>query len=638
MKNLTSKKFSEQFKVVLDSLETAGYNNYWQVLNAKNYCIPQNRERVFIISIRKDIDTGTFKFPEGFPLELRLKDILEPEVDEKYYLNNVQIEKLHISAREYKEPRLVNQSKSDEINMLGMLDIKGSEQVRRVYGINGIAPTLNTMQGGNRQPKILVKEAAKKGYAEAYEGDSINLEQPNSNTRRGRVGKQIAQTITTSPQQVVAVAMRGRYSEDGNVNQNIEISDREIANAITTVQKDSMVAEIQAMTPKRTEYGKAVRKDYEAGRINESRHNMTELVPRDDGIANTLTTVCKDNYLYNPVTLRIRKLTPKECWRLMGFDDTDFEKAEAVNSNTQLYKQAGNSIVVNVLEAIFNKLFHDTKGEKMELKMQEVQFPKVIEFNFEELKNEITDKAELYKNMVYTDDTIKEAKADKATLNKFIKVLEDKRKDVKKECLQPYEEFEKQIKELVAIVDEPVKLIDSQVKEFEEKKKAEKLDKIKEFWETTTHPDWLTCKMIFDQKWLNATTSMKKIHEAITERLERVALDLNTLESLPEFAFEAVETYKNTLDVNKAIAEGQRLADIQKRKQEAEAAEAEKQQAAQPEPQPEAKAENTPAQPAVEPQTEAAASWIRFEACMTVDQAMKLKQFFDAERISFRAI
>lgn len=292
----------------------------------------------------------------------------------------------------------------------------------------------------------------------------------------------------------------------------------------------------------------------------------------------------------------------------------------------------------------------------MELKMQEVQFPKVIEFNFEELKKEIADKAELYKNMVYTDDTIKEAKADKATLNKFIKVLEDKRKDVKKECLQPYEEFEKQIKELVAIVDEPVKLIDSQVKEFEEKKKADKLEKIKEFWESTTHPDWLTCKAIFDQKWLNATTSMKKIHEAITERLEQVALDLNTLESLPEFAFEAVETYKNTLDVNKAIAEGQRLADIQKRKAEAEAAKAAdvtKEEIAQsrqeyidaasangvhPMMQPEAKAENTPAQPAAEPQTEAVASWIRFEACMTVEQAMKLKQFFEVEGISFRAI
>lgn len=282
----------------------------------------------------------------------------------------------------------------------------------------------------------------------------------------------------------------------------------------------------------------------------------------------------------------------------------------------------------------------------MELKMQDVQFPKVIEFNFTELKQEITSKAELYKNMVYTDDTIKEAKADKATLNKFITALEDKRKEVKKQCLQPYEDFEKQIKELVMIVDEPVQLITEQIKEYEDKKKADKLEKIKEFWESVEHPDWLTCKAIFDQKWLKATTSMKKVQEAIVERLEQVALDLNTLESLPEFAFEAVETYKNTLDVNKAIAEGQRLADIQRRKQEAEAAkaaeeekkaaEAEKQQAAQHDPV--VTEEKTPPQPAAEPQTEAAASWIRFEACMTVDQAMKLKQFFEVEGISFRAI
>lgn len=185
VKNLTGKKFQQQFKIVLDSLEQAGYNNYWQVLNAKDYGIPQNRERVFIVSIRKDIDTGFFRFPEGFPLELRLKDMLEDEVDEQYYLSNVQIEKLHmksndalvydksmigfegnareyndimptITSREWKEPRVVNESRLNEINMLGLLNIKGNEQVRRVYGTDGISPTLNTMQGGNRQPKVLV--------------------------------------------------------------------------------------------------------------------------------------------------------------------------------------------------------------------------------------------------------------------------------------------------------------------------------------------------------------------------------------------------------------------------------------------------------------------------------------------------
>ena len=117
------------------------------------------------------------------------------------------------------------------------------------------------------------------------------------------------------------------------------------------------VVEPNVLTPKRTEYGKAIRKDYEKGLIKESRHNMVELQPRTDGVSNTLTTVQKDNYAVEPPGYHIRKLTPKECWRLMGCSDEDFHKAEQVNSNTQLYKQAGNAIVVDVLEAIFSKLF-----------------------------------------------------------------------------------------------------------------------------------------------------------------------------------------------------------------------------------------------------------------------------------------
>lgn len=282
----------------------------------------------------------------------------------------------------------------------------------------------------------------------------------------------------------------------------------------------------------------------------------------------------------------------------------------------------------------------------MELKMQEVQFPKVIQFNFAELKEEITAKAELYKNMVYTEDTIKEAKADKATLNKFIKVLEDKRKDVKKQCLQPYEDFEKQIKELVAIVNEPVQLIDSQVKAYDEKRKAEKLDQIKAIWEESDHPEWLSCNMIFDNRWLNVTFSLKQVQDAITERLTQINTELTTLNSLTEFAFEAVEVYKNTLDVNRAIAEGQRLADIQRRKQEeamrkaaAEAAEKEA-EIRQAEIEPEV---ITPADsvamidPDPEP-ADASATWIRFEACMTTEQAYKLKHFFEEEGIQFRPI
>lgn len=121
-------------------------------------------------------------------------------------------------------------------------------------------------------------------------------------------------------------------------------------------QQPKVIDEKAILTPKRTEYGKAIRKDYESGNIKESRHNMTQLEPRTDGIANTLTTVQKDNVLLEKRKYRIRKLTPRECWKLMDFSDEDFEKAEKVNSNTQLYKEAGNSIVVNVLVAIIGQL------------------------------------------------------------------------------------------------------------------------------------------------------------------------------------------------------------------------------------------------------------------------------------------
>ena len=195
VKNLIGKKFKEQFEIVLNSLEEAGYNNYWQVLNAKDYGIPQNRERVFIISIRKDIDTGLFKFPQGFPLNKRVKDILEDEVDEKYYITNVQMGRI-VNWKAHQKP------------------------FERVLGKESISPTLTARGAGEYHSgmiiysdenqdttnmQLLVKEATKKGFAEATVGDSVNLAYPNSTTRRGRVGKQVAQTLTTNPQQGVVV-------------------------------------------------------------------------------------------------------------------------------------------------------------------------------------------------------------------------------------------------------------------------------------------------------------------------------------------------------------------------------------------------------------------------------------------------
>lgn len=271
----------------------------------------------------------------------------------------------------------------------------------------------------------------------------------------------------------------------------------------------------------------------------------------------------------------------------------------------------------------------------MELKITPYEMPKAIGFNFEELKGEIKEKAALYKNMVYTDETIKEAKGDKAKLNKFITALEDKRKEVKKQCLQPYEEFEKQVKELIAIVNEPVKLIDAQVKDYEERQRAEKESKIQAIWEKEVQEAnaEISLDKIFNDRWLNATFTMKKVQEEIKARIEQFNADLETLDKLPEFSFEAVEVYKQTLDINRAIAEGQRLADIQKRKQEAEAVKLKAEE--------EKTMVETRTPPATEPvKTEAAPvkQWARFAALMTRDEAIALKEFFRSRNIEFKSI
>lgn len=652
VKNLVGKKFKPQFEIVLNSLEQAGYNNYWKVLNGKNYGIPQNRERVFIVSIRKDIDNGNFEFPEGFPLQLRLKDMLEDEVDEKYYIStdraSLLIQKL-IETNQIQDERVccdstINDPKVREIsncitsrydagiqnqkqiglcvvepqpilfggmqknqsikqdgisttltssmgngggyvpmvtepkrlgglydtdttkhqagavwdkdcisptidtmqggnrqpcvlvndnlhectdkliqvgNLAGGKWDKINESCRRVYSQEGIAPTLHTCQGGNTEPKVLVREATKKGYAEVVEGDSINFEQPNSKTRRGRVGHGIAQTLTTSPQQGVVIneptlnkieipqivkvrkyevdtkklcnvlrdakdkvfetvygisevlnvpqtkvahwfrtddsfaipdadiwlklkellkietdefdeaimtfeekegvyeKSERHYFADGiaptltstsagnekfiiqdNVQQNnfsggaylrnfgskgklqnvsdvcdtlqaamgtgggnvpiiAEIKQENDSNEQKSLEKSSLIKEVcdkaiynnlvQPTDVIECSYANTRLKEIEQGYIKKQNSN-------DNNIMSTLVTnsqklgICVDN------PLRIRKLTPKECFALMGFDETDFLKAEKVNSNTQLYKQAGNSIIVNVLYYILKNL------------------------------------------------------------------------------------------------------------------------------------------------------------------------------------------------------------------------------------------------------------------------------------------
>ena len=296
----------------------------------------------------------------------------------------------------------------------------------------------------------------------------------------------------------------------------------------------------------------------------------------------------------------------------------------------------------------------------MELKVNEVIIPERIDFNFEELKTELSEQVEKYRNLVYTDDQIKECKADKASLNRLKKALNDERIRRKKEYLKPFEEFEGKVNEIIKIIDEPLQLIDKQVKEFEEKKKADKRIEIGAFWETTEHPEWMTLVRIFDERWLNATYTMKQIQADITGWINRINSELETLEQLDSFSFEAIDVYKRSLDMNQAIAEGKRLADIQKRKEEEERRKAElleaqkkieeetrweemqkagselaegfseglKEEAEEID----AKAEKA------EETAQSASMWLNFSALLTVEQALKLKQFFNENNIQFKKI
>ena len=285
VKNLVGKKFKPDFDKLLFMLDELGYNSYWQVLNAKDYGIPQNRERVFVISIRKDIDNGTFKFPEKFPLELRLKDMLEGDVDDKFYLTPKQIKCLN-----------VNEPKGTDILHVG--NTKSGGQKSDIILADGISSRLSATD--YKQPKQIVSPA--------YE----SVTQVNDNyamLNGGKIGK-------------MTDIYRRAYYEDG-VSPTIHTCP-----GGNTEPKVILLDDTQGFDDTR------VYKDY-SPTLRAARSGLK---------------VATD--------FRIRKLTPKECWRLMGFDDSDFEKAKSAGiSNTQLYKQAGNSIVVNVLQYIFRNLF-----------------------------------------------------------------------------------------------------------------------------------------------------------------------------------------------------------------------------------------------------------------------------------------
>lgn len=256
VKNLVSKKFIGDFQRWIDKLSDLGYTTEWKTLIASDYGIPQRRERVFAVSVRKD--RGGYSFPEPMPLEKKFRDLLEEEVEEKYFLKSETFEYLKSHSEKCKSKKLGFRFQPVARENCEIAYTITTEIGKLRLGDNFI----------QENTQIIVPEATKKGYAIAEKGDSIDIAYINQNKRRARVDKERAHTITTSPQ-------------------------------IGTL----------------TDHG-------------------------------------------------VRKLTPRECFRLMGFSDGDFDKAQAVCSNTQLYKQAGNSIVVNVLEAIIKNIDFTEGGER----------------------------------------------------------------------------------------------------------------------------------------------------------------------------------------------------------------------------------------------------------------------------------
>lgn len=256
----------------------------------------------------------------------------------------------------------------------------------------------------------------------------------------------------------------------------------------------------------------------------------------------------------------------------------------------------------------------------MELKIKALEngYVQKIE-NFEELKKELSERTEKYKNLVYTDEQISLAKTDRASLRKLVDAIEAKRKEYKKHCLKPYEDFENDVKALVSIVNEPIEIIDKQVKNFEAEQKEPKRVNIESYFCGYNPFEWLSFEKILDEKWLNASCKTEKVVEAINERIEQIKKDLETLQNLPDFSFEAVEVYKQSLDINKAISEGVRLSEMQKKKAETQKAEVKK---------PEEK----------EYDLTKTQMWVAFEAKLSPKDAAALREFFNSRGIVYKSI
>ena len=322
VKGLLSSNNGNDYKEVIKTFQYLGYHITMQVLNTKDYGVPQNRERVFIVGFLDHDKHYSFEFENTIPLTKRLRDVLEDDVDEKYYLSEKLIKGFMnkkgsfssnmfkpldkdashtgcLTSRYHKCATTDPYIKEPQLNQIGNIDQKGHNSLwGRVYDTNGLGTCLNANGGGAGAKTGLyqVKSATKKGYETATENDSINFTFPESKTRRGRVGKGVAQTLDTACNQGVIECFGGTQ-----------------ANAARMI-------------------------------------NISPCLTSAMGLGGGHRPIIK-----SPTNeFRIRRLTPKECFRLMGVKDKDIS---LVTSDTQAYKISGNAISVNVMQSIIRSIY-----------------------------------------------------------------------------------------------------------------------------------------------------------------------------------------------------------------------------------------------------------------------------------------
>lgn len=199
----------------------------------------------------------------------------------------------------------------------------------------------------------------------------------------------------------------------------------------------------------------------------------------------------------------------------------------------------------------------------MQLIVQEYTLPEAIRFNFEELKTQIAEKTEQYTKIVYTDENIKAAKADRADLNRLKKALNDERLRRQKDYMKPFDAFKAQIDEIISIIDKPVLAIDRQIKEFEAIKEDQKKMNIEEMFKNMLFPEWMSVEQIWNPKWLNATCSMTTIEAELLERKTEIIRNCQTLAKLPNYSHEALHFYQKTLDMAEALNKVREYAELE---------------------------------------------------------------------------